>query len=60
MELVRFFRSTPQSLPNAQIYPHQREVRQIEMMLGAFIKQVEISKVQVSFTSGDVSATTHC
>ena len=38
--------------------PHQREVRQIEMMLGAVTKQVEIFQVQVSSTSGDLSLNT--
>ena len=33
---------------------YQRKVRQIEMMLGAVTKQVEIFQVQVSSTSGDL------
>ena len=37
-----------------KVRPYQREVRQIEMMLGAVTKQVEIFQVQVSSTSGDV------
>ena len=36
-----------------KVRPYQREVRQIEMMLGAVTKQVEIFQVQVSSTSGD-------
>ena len=36
-----------------QVRPYQRQVHQIEMMLGAVTKQVEIFKVQVSSTSGD-------
>ena len=36
-----------------RIRPHQREVRQIEMMMGTVTKQVEIFKVQVSSTLGD-------
>ena len=36
-----------------QVRPYLRQVRQIEMMLGAVTKQVEIFKVQVSSTSGD-------
>ena len=36
-----------------KVRPYQREVRQIEMMLGAVIKQVEIFQVQVRSTSGD-------
>ena len=36
-----------------RVRPCQREVRQIEMMLGAVTKQVEIFQVQVSSTSGD-------
>ena len=35
------------------VRPYQRKVRQIEMMLGAVTKQVEIFQVQVSSTSGD-------
>ena len=38
-----------------QIRPHQREVRQIEMMLRTVSKQVEVFKVQVSSTTGDFS-----
>ena len=41
-----------------QVRPYQREIRQIEMMLGAVTKQVEIFQVQVSSTSGDFSLTT--
>ena len=41
-----------------QVRPYHREVRQIEMMLGAVTKQVEIFQVQVSSTSGDFSLTT--
>ena len=41
-----------------QVRPYHREVRQIEMMLGAVTKQVEIFQVQVSSTSGDLSLTT--
>ena len=37
-----------------KVRPYQREVRQIEMMLGAVTKQVEIFQVQVSSTSGDL------
>ena len=36
------------------VRPYQRKVRQIEMMLGAVTKQVEIFQVQVSSTPGDV------
>ena len=36
-----------------KVRPYQRKVRQIEMMLGAVTKQVEIFQVQVSSTSGD-------
>lgn len=36
------------------VRPYQREVRQIEMMLGAVTKQVEIFQVQVSSTSEDL------
>jgi len=41
-----------------QVRPYQREVRQIEMMLGAVTKQVEIFQVQVSSTSRDVCLNT--
>ena len=41
-----------------QVRPYQREVRQIEMILGAVTKQVKIFQVQVSSTSGDLSITT--
>ena len=37
-----------------KVRPYQRKVRQIEMMLGAVTKQVEIFQVQVSSTSGDL------
>ena len=37
-----------------KVRPYQRGVRQIEMMLGAVTKQVEIFQVQVSSTSGDL------
>ena len=40
-----------------QVRPYQREVCQIQMMLGAVTKQVEIFQVQVSSTSGDFSLT---
>ena len=40
------------------IQPHQREVRQIEMMLGTVTKNVEIFKVQVSSMKGDFSLVT--
>ena len=36
-----------------KVRPYQCKVRQIEMMLGAVTKQVEIFQVQVSSTSGD-------
>lgn len=52
-QLVRFS-SIPQSPTNSPIRPHQREVRQIEMMLGAATKQGEIFKVQVGSISGDI------
>ena len=38
--------------------PHQREVRQIEMMLGAVTKPVEIYKVQIQSLNGDFSLDT--
>ena len=41
-----------------KVRPYQREVRQIEMMLGAVTKQVEIFQVQVSSTSGDLCSDT--
>ena len=41
-----------------RIQPHQREVRQIEMMLRAVTKTVEIFKVQVSSTKGEFSLMT--
>ena len=41
-----------------QVRPYHREVRQIEMMLGAVTKQVKIFQVLVSSTSGDFSLTT--
>ena len=45
-------------LDRLRIQPHQREVRQIEMMLGAVTKAVEIFKVQVSSTKGEFSLVT--
>ena len=45
-------------LDRLRIQPHQREVRQIEMMLGAVTKTVEIFKVQVSSTKGEFSLVT--
>ena len=42
-------------LDHLQMQPHQREVRQIEMMLGAVTKTVEIFKVQVSSMKVDFS-----
>lgn len=40
-------------LDRLQIRPHQREVRQIEMMMGVVTKPVEIFKVQISSLKGD-------
>lgn len=40
-------------LDRLKIRPHQREVRQIEMMMGVVTKPVEIFKVQISSLKGD-------
>ena len=40
-------------LDRLKIRPHQREVRQIEMMMGVVTKPVEIFKVQISSLRGD-------
>ena len=40
-------------LDRLRIRPHQREVRQIEMMMGVVTKPVEIFKVQISSLKGD-------
>ena len=40
-------------LEHLRVRPHQREVRQIEIMLGVVTKSVEIFKVQDSSTNGD-------
>ena len=45
-------------LDHLRIQSHQREVRQIKMMLGAVTKTVEIFKVQVSSIKGDLSLVT--
>ena len=43
----------PTLLDRLKIRPHQREVRQIEMMMGVVTKPVEIFKVQISSLRGD-------
>ena len=40
-------------LDRLKIRPHQRAVRQIEMMMGVATKPVEIFKVQISSLKGD-------
>lgn len=40
-------------LDRLKIRPHQREVRQVEMMMGVVTKPVEIFKVQISSLKGD-------
>ena len=40
-------------LDRLKIRPHQREVRQIEMMMGVVTKPLEIFKVQISSLKGD-------
>lgn len=40
-------------LDRLKIRPHQREVRQVEMMTGVVTKPVEIFKVQISSLKGD-------
>lgn len=47
--------ASPALLDPLQMQPHQREVRQMEMMLGAVTKTLEIFKVQVSSMKVDFS-----